>query len=100
MTASNESFSPPVQVPRIWTVPPIFPDAALLVPQAVTPRTTEAIAARIRVSLPIGLLPPFGRTAARRDHAEAQGTPRSESMTGAPALSMNSRLACVGIRKY
>src|SRR5712672_941090 len=75
MTASNESFSAPVQVPRMWTVPPILPDAVLLVPQAVTPSTTMAIAARIRVSLPIGLLPPFGRTAARRDHAEVPRTP-------------------------
>src|ERR1700704_1764014 len=86
MTASNESFSPPVHVPRIWTVPPILPDAVLLVPHAVTPRTAMAIAARIRVSLPIGLLPPFGRTAARRDHAEAPEDPMAASLLAAPGF--------------
>src|SRR5882762_6625485 len=92
MTASNESFSDPVQVPRMWTVPPILPDAwLLLVPHALTPRTTMAIAARIRVCLPIGFLPPHGRTC-RHEHAEVPKDPISSRVYGRPpSLSMNCR---------
>src|SRR5258708_1973137 len=99
MTASNESFSPPVQVPRMWTVPPIFDDDVLL-PHAVTPRTTIAIAARIRVSLPIGLLPPFGRDDGPARSRRGPRDPCQRVYDRTPALSNPIRRIGRSIRKY
>src|SRR2546430_12130737 len=58
MTASNDSFSAPDQVPRTWTVPPSFPDVPA-VPHALSPKTPAETRARTRINLPIIVAPPF-----------------------------------------